>query len=112
MDKGCGFTMIKGSSTVALRFEVFHKESGVSLIDILVVRRNRLGDAAITCLVLRQLLSQYKNVRISVITNNYAAPIYREFYLRLTFLRCRRPFGGLFIHHYFNLILENFAQKL
>jgi ADP-heptose:LPS heptosyltransferase len=75
--------------------EVFDKNCANNLLDILVVRRNRLGDAAITCLILGQLLSQYRNARISVITNNYAAAVYREFLPALDVFEMPSSFWGI-----------------
>lgn len=92
-------------------FEIFGKETEIGLIDILVVRRNRLGDAAITCLVLRQLLSQYKNVRISVITNNYAAPIYREFLPQINVFEMPPTFWGIVYSSLFQSDIRKLRSK-
>jgi len=47
---------------------------------ILVVRRNRLGDAVITALVLQELKKANPNLNITVITNSYCLSIYEEIF--------------------------------
>jgi len=44
--------------------------------DILVVRRNRLGDAVLTAQCLRALLDDHPGLRITVVTNAYSREIY------------------------------------
>ena len=87
---------------------IFDKDCANNLLDILVVRRNRLGDAAITCIVLKQLLSQYKNARISVITNNYAAAVYREFLPELDVFEMPSSFWGIA----YTLLFESRMKEL
>lgn len=45
---------------------------------LLIVRRNRIGDAVITALLLQQLRREYPSISITVLSNTYAAPAFRE----------------------------------
>lgn len=47
-----------------------------SVESILIVRRNRLGDAVLTAQVLRALQDKRPELKFTVITNSYSAPIY------------------------------------
>lgn len=47
-----------------------------SVQSLLIVRRNRLGDAVLTAQVLRVLQEKRPEIKITVITNSYSAPVY------------------------------------
>lgn len=69
---------------------------------LLVVRRNRIGDAVITALILQQLRCEYPSIHITVLSNSYAAPAFREALpgaevLELPEKYLGSPFG-LFLH--------------
>ncbi len=58
----------------------FHKPRTLprKIGSLLVVRRNRIGDAVITALILQQLRREYPSISITVLSNSYAAPVFRE----------------------------------
>lgn len=58
----------------------FHKPRALpgKIDSLLVVRRNRIGDAVITALLLQQLRREHPFISITVLSNSYAAPVFRE----------------------------------
>lgn len=69
---------------------------------IIVLRRNKIGDAIYTALVIRELLKNNRFYRFEIMANKYALPIYRNLLPNIKVHVISDTYFGVFWLNYFN----------
>lgn len=78
---------------------------------LLVVRRNKLGDAITTALALKALQKSTPNIKITIVTDTYASPIYKTFLPDVVVIEPPKKHLKSFYFTGFHPVLKDHYQK-